>query len=53
MSSFKAILGGAMNARTLTLRKVDVLGVNCTARLYSDFGEAKIEVTTTELYRAG
>lgn len=37
MNSFNANLGGAMNARTLPLCKVDVLDVNCTARLYSDF----------------
>jgi hypothetical protein len=52
MDRFNAIPGGAMNARTLALRKVDVLDVNCTARLlFSDFCEVRIEVTTAELHR--
>jgi len=40
-----------MRARTLTLRKVGVLNVNCTASLYSDFCEASLEVTAAEFFR--
>jgi len=39
MSNFNSTPGGAMNASENT--DVDVLDVNCTARLYSDFCEAR------------